>query len=307
MVPSRINLSALFIRLMAVARYRFIVELTAIFLVVWALCGVLVYVFEAPGNLRLESVWDALYAMLVTMTTSGDSAVAPQTTGGRWVMAVALLASKLLTALLCALAAAVLIERKVREEMGLKMHPFDQHIVIIGWNLKGPHLLQTLRHDPLLAHQPIVVMADMEQKPVSDPLLHFTRSSNPIRGEALERAGLERASTVVVLANYNEKSHADALTAINCMMCRQANPHARIIVELLDPAQRPYMEAAGANQVVGIGEVGGFLLAEATIGNEPAKQLLAHVAEGIRQQKQANTADPGAPARPSTQQPACVK
>lgn len=307
MAASRANLSTMFIRLMAVARYRFIVELTAIFLVVWISCGVLVYAFETPNNPKLQTVWDAIYAMLVTMTTSGDSAVAPHSAGGRWVMAVALLASKLLTALLCALAAAVLIERKVREEMGLKMHPFDQHIVIIGWNLKGPHLLQTLRHDPLLAHQPIVVMADMDQKPVNDPLLHFTRTPNPIRGEALERAGLDRASTVVVLANYNEKSHADALSAINCMMSRQANPNARIIVELLDPGQRPYMEAAGANQVVGIGEVGGFLLAEATIGNEPAKQLLAHVAEGIRQQKEASAEPRSEPARSSPQQPACVK
>ena len=307
MATSRANLSTMFIRLMAVARYRFIVELTAIFLVVWISCGVLVYAFEAPNNPKLQTVWDAIYAMLVTMTTSGDSAVAPHSTGGRWVMAIALLASKLLTALLCALAAAVLIERKVREEMGLKMHQFDQHIVIIGWNLKGPHLLQTLRHDPLLAHQPIVVMADMDQKPVNDPLLHFTRTPNPIRGEALERAGLDRASTVVVLANYNEKSHADALSAINCMMSRQANPNARIIVELLDPGQRPYMEAAGANQVVGIGEVGGFLLAEATIGNEPAKQLLAHVAEGIRQQKEASAEPRPEPARSSPPQPACVK
>jgi len=307
MATSRANLSTMFIRLMAVARYRFIVELTAIFLVVWISCGVLVYAFEAPNNPKLQTVWDAIYAMLVTMTTSGDSAVAPHSTGGRWVMAIALLASKLLTALLCALAAAVLIERKVREEMGLKMHQFDQHIVIIGWNLKGPHLLQTLRHDPLLTHQPIVVMADMDQKPVNDPLLHFTRTPNPIRGEALERAGLDRASTVVVLANYNEKSHADALSAINCMMSRQANPNARIIVELLDPGQRPYMEAAGANQVVGIGEVGGFLLAEATIGNEPAKQLLAHVAEGIRQQKEASAEPRPEPARSSPPQPACVK
>ena len=306
MAPGRINLSALFIRLMAVARYRFIVELTAIFLLVWLACGTLIHAFESPDNAKVQSLSDALYAMLVTMTTSGDSAVTPHTAGGRWVMAVALLASKLLTALLCALAAAVLIERKVREEMGLKMHQFDQHIVIIGWNLKGPHLLQTLRHDPLLAHQPIVVMADMEQKPVNDPLLHFTRATNPLRGEAIDRAGLQQASTVVVLANYNEKSHADALSAINCMMARQANPHARIIVELLDPGQRAYMEAAGANEVVGIGEVGGFLLAEATIGNEPAKQLLAHVADGIRQQKQASQTPIERPRAPS-QRPACVK
>jgi hypothetical protein len=110
----------------------------------------------------------------------------------------------------------------------------------------------------------------------------FTRSPYPVRGESIERACLQAAATVVVLANYNEKHNADALTAVNCMLARSVNPKGRIIAELLDPAQRLYLEAAGANEVVGIGEVGGFLLAEATIGNAEAKKLLAFVAEGGR-------------------------
>jgi voltage-gated potassium channel len=125
-------------------------------------------------------------------------------------------------------------------------------------------------------------MADLEHKPVDDPLVFFTRASYPIRGEAIDRACMPAASTIVVLANYAEKQNADALTAINCMVARQANRDARLIVELLDPGQRIYMETAGADQVVGIGEVGGFLLAEATIGNEKARELLNYVAESSR-------------------------
>ena len=53
---------------------------------------------------------------------------------------------------------------------------------------------------------------------------------------------------MVVLANYNEKHHADALTAVNCMLARNLNPQARIIAELLDPGQRLYLETAGANE-----------------------------------------------------------
>jgi voltage-gated potassium channel len=297
MVTSRASLTALFMRLMAVARYRFIAELTVIFLAVWFGCALLVYGFEVGHSARIHSFTDAVYALLVTMTTSGDSAVAPVTQGGRTVIGVALILSKLLTALLCALAAAVLIERKVKEEMGLTMHKLTQHIVIIGWNLKGPQIIQTLRREPQFAHAPILVMADLEHKPMDDPLLMFTRSPYPVRGEAIERACLGQAHTVVVLANYTEKHNADALTAVNCMVARHANAQARVICELLDPAQRLFMEASGADQIVGIGEVGGFLLAEATIGNEQARQLLAFVAEAGRQ------ATPGSPlqAAPPTQ------
>lgn len=276
----RIGFMSMFMRLMAVARYRFIVELTVIFVLVWCGCAVMIYVFEFGKNPKLHSLGDAIYFLLVTMTTSGDSSVQPLTFGGRFVMGFAVILSKLLTALLCALAAAVLIERKVKEEMGLKMHKLEHHIVLIGWNLKGKQIISTLRADPALHDTPIVIMADMEHKPIDDPLVMFTRSPYPIRGESIDRASLRSADTVVVLANYAEKSNADALTAVNCMLARRVNKDARIISELLDPAQRLYMEAAGADEVVGIGEVGGFLLAEATIGNEEAKKLLAYVAEG---------------------------
>ena len=293
MAVMRSSIAALFIRLMAVARHRFIFELTVIFVLMWVFGALLVYCFEAGHSTRIHTFGEAFYGILVTMTTSGDSAIQPVTTAGRTVVGIALILSKLLTALLCALAAAVLIERKVKEDMGLKMHKLNQHVVIIGWNLKGPQIIRTLRSEAQFAHAPILVMADLDHKPIDDPLLLFTRASYPIRGEAVDRACLPAAATIVVLANYAEKQNADALTAVNCMVARQANRGARIIAELLDPSQRVYMEAAGADQVVGIGEVGGFLLAEATIGNEQARQLLAFVAEAG--QAQATLGTPLAP------------
>ena len=61
-------------------------------------------------------------------------------------------------------------------------------------------------------------------------------------------------------------------------MARTANPGARIVAELLDPSQRLYLEAAGADAIISIGDIGGFLLAEAAIGNRQAQQLLDSVA-----------------------------
>jgi voltage-gated potassium channel len=265
-------------RIMAVARYRFIVELTALFLFVWGGCGLLIYYLEFGINPRIHHPMDAVYYLLVTMMTSGDSAVQPQTVMGRMVIGSVLLLSKLLTALLCALAAAVLIERKVKEEMGLKMHKLEKHIVIIGWNLKGTQIVNALEREMNLHDTAVLIMADLEQKPIDDPLVLFTRSGYPIRGEAIQRCSLATAASVILLANYAERQHADALTAINCLMARSVNPKARIIAELLDPAQRVYLEAAGANAIVGIGEVGGLLLAEAAVGKSEARQLLDAVA-----------------------------
>ncbi|GAA5161138.1 NAD-binding protein [Viridibacterium curvum] len=285
-MPPRSVIVSMFLRLMAVARYRFIMELLLIFMVVWCGCAILVFAFESGVNRRIDSPLSALYFLLVSMMTSGDSAVAPLTTGGRLIMSIVVVASKLLTALLCALAAAVLIERKMKEEMGLKMHKLQHHIVIIGWNLKGAQIIKTLRAESAHQDRPILVVADTDQKPYDDPLTHFTRSPVPIRKDTIERTCLGEARSIVLLANYAERQNADALTAVSCLLARQANPDAQIIAELLDPSQRLYLEAAGANVIVGIGEVGGFLLGEAVIGNQTARQLLDYVASKPASAKQ---------------------
>ena len=278
MLPRIDAIMTVFLRLMSVTRFRFIAELCIIFILVWCGCALLIFAFENGINPRIHDRLDAIYYLLVTMTTSGDSAVTPMTTGGRVVMSFALILSKLLTALLCAVAAAVLIDHKLKVEMGLKMHKLSNHIVIIGWNLKGTQIVSSFRKNPTLQKDEIVVMADIEQKPVDDPLVSFTRAPYPIRGDAIQRACLPEARVVVVLANYAERQYADALTAVNCMMVRKENPKAKIVAELLDPGQRTYLETSGADSVVSIGDVGGFLLAEAVSGSEEAQFLLNAVA-----------------------------
>ncbi len=277
-MPNRSVLVSIFLRLMAVARYRFIAELLVVFAVVWVGCASLVFMLEQGVNPKIHDLPSTIYFLLVAMMTSGDSAVVPLTGGGRFIVSLVLIASKLLTALLCALAAAVLIERKMKEEMGLKMHRLENHIILAGWNLKGSQIIRTLRTDPALHAVPLLIMADVEQKPADDPLCYFTRTTMPMKEDAAEKACLAEARTVVLLANYAERQHADALTAVNCMLVRRFNPDARIIAELLDPSQRIYLETAGADMIVGIGEVGGFLLGEAVIGNQTARQLLDYVA-----------------------------
>lgn len=291
-MPSGVLLRHLFLVMMSKARVRLATQLLLIFVLVWLGCALVLVAFEAGAHRRVQTVGDAVFYMLASMMTSGEVGIAPQTLPGRMALGFAMFSSKLLTALLCALAAALLIEHKVREDMGLRMHRFQRHVVIVGWNLKGPQIVHTLRSEARWAKVPVVVVAELEAKPSSDPLVFFNRSPYPLRGEAIERSALAEADTVVVLANYGEKTHADALTAVNCMVVRQCNPRATVIAELLDPSQRAYLEMAGANDIVGIGEVGGFLLAEATIGRQSAKDLLAHVQQLRHQQDTASGPKP---------------
>lgn len=276
-MPSGEFVRRMLLVLLAKARVRLAIQLLLIFVGIWIGCAVVLVLFETGAARKIQSLGDAVFYMLASMMTSGEVGIGPETIIGRLAIGFAMFSSKLLTALLCALAAALLIEHRVREDMGLRMHHFEKHVVIVGWNLKGPQIIQTLRRDPAWAQTPVVIVADLESKPDSDPMVFFNRSPHPLRGEAIERSALARASTVVVLADYGEKRHADALTAVNCLTVRHHNRAARVIAELLDPSQRPYLEMAGADDIVGIGEVGGYLIAEATVGRQSARELLAQV------------------------------
>ena len=264
-------------RLLVLARRRYIIKLTIGFLLVWIGCAAMVYYIELGHNPKMRSLSESIYYMMVTMMTSNDSNFMPVTSAGRWAMSLAMIFSKVLTAMLVAVVAALLVERNMKAEMGLKMHKLENHIVIVGWNLKGASIIRTIREEEEHKETPIVIMADLDQTPSQDPNVFFTRSHYPMRSVAIERASLAKAATCVVLASYSEKVHADALTSVNCMVVRRMNPRVRLVAALLDPNQRIYLTAAGADEIVGIGEVGGFLLAEATIGNEEARKLLAFV------------------------------
>ena len=49
---------------------------------------------------------------------------------------------------------------------------------------------------------------------------------------------------------------SDAVTVNNCMMLRHINPECRIYAELLHPRHRSCLEAAGANRIIGVGQIG---------------------------------------------------
>ncbi len=221
-----------------------------------------IFLTEYKKNPAFSSPIDIFYFMITTMTTVGFGDKVPLSNGGKIIIILVIVSSVLMMALLSALTAAYIIESKLKEELGMNTFNYKKHIVILGWNIKGETIVNKLLDGELERKtKKIIIVADVEKNPLSLTQVSFVKTEHPSNSSDLQRAAIQDAEAIIVLADYGVKTNSDAMTTINCLLARKANPEAEIIVEMLNPASREYFEFAGANQIIGVAEIGSILLA----------------------------------------------
>ena len=242
-------------------------------------CGAFLY-FEGNMSHHINS-FSKVFQYLFTISAVGFGEYYPQTLGGKITVMFVIFVMMTFVALFSAALAAVFIEFKVKMEMGMANFNLSGHIVVVGWNLKGQKIIETIREQALNHLKPFLVVANEERKPPGIKHLYFVKSGNPVSMADLDRACIKRASKVIILADYSQKSGSDAFSAVNCLMVRNICKDVEITAEILNPAAREYLEAAGANQIIGIGEIGGLLIANSTIHKDISK-VAEEISEAIK-------------------------
>ena len=224
-------------------------------------------IFELHSNPAFQHIGDVIYYVISTMSTVGFGDKTSITTGGRIITVIMILMSLGLIALFSALMAALFIETKLREEMGMNPIKTKNHILIIGWNMKGRKIIERLHSDPLHKGTEVVIIANLDNKPIEDDAVFFVRYKNLLDTQMLLRASADTAQKIIILADYEQKLGADAYTTTHCMLARKVNPAAQLVVEMLNIHAREYFEIAGADDIIGVGELGGLMITEACLGN----------------------------------------
>ena len=221
-----------------------------------------------PWATRLgKAAWWAL----VTLTTVGYGDVVPETTAGRLVGAGLMFGGLLMLSLLTATIASVFIERKFRRERGLEAIKSEQHVLILGWNHDSVILMdQLMRRLPaaipvvlvnrLPAEQSDNIKAKYPNHEVSFVWGDFAQE------EVLQKANVLRAAKAIILGGRQEGETAaqvDQRTLLTALTLKSMNPKIRILAELHLPENRPYLERAGAEEVLIRGQYDSSLLAGA--------------------------------------------
>lgn len=207
---------------------------------------------------------DALWWSAVTMTTVGYGDISPSTIGGRIVGALVMLLGIGFLGLFTATIASIFIEKRILENKGMKPAKITGHFIICGWSYRGSEIITELRADAKSITMPIAVIADIPEKPMDDPDLHFIRGE--VNGDTLAKANAAEAKVAIILSDDRLDSYSrDAKTILNTLTLKNLSPELYTCVELMDPKNVEHCKIAKADEIVVVGEISTNLLVQAAL------------------------------------------
>jgi len=222
-------------------------------------CGSISYVYFENINF-----FDALWWSIVTVTTVGYGDIAPATTGGRIVGAVEMITGIGFLGIFTATIANRFIETSLLEKKGMSNIRVTEHFIICGWNFRGSDIIAELKADSKSKDVPVVLISDIEEKPVDDKNFFFIHGE--INNTALEKANLCKAKVIIVLSDERLDSYArDAKAILNVLTIKNLNPSIYTCVELMNPKNVEHCKLANADEIIVVGEISTNLLVQAAL------------------------------------------
>lgn len=213
---------------------------------------------------------DWLWWSLVTLTTVGYGDITPTTPAGRLIGIFLMFSGIGVLSMLTATIASFLVELRLRRDRGMGSFDLEDHIILCQWNHRTAEILSELRSDRRTVEAPIVLIGNVEEKPVDDERLYFVRGA--VDEETLKRAGIERASTVVILGDGRLDANArDAQVVLATLAVETLNPDAYTIVEIVDEANVRHCRRAHADEVIVGDQLSSNLIASAAIDHGLSK------------------------------------
>lgn len=234
-----------------------VINLLAVILVIVLCSGYLIAFFE-PGISFASGIWWSI----VTLTTVGYGDISPTTLEGRVLAILIMFFGIGLLGILSASLASMLISMRIRENKGMGTSKVNKHIIICEWNHRAKVILKELRSDQQTENMPIVLIADIEEKPVDDPNLMFV--NGVVNEESLKKANLEKASTIIILGDDTmEPTARDAKVVLTTLTVESLNPQVYSVVELVDKANEQHCLRANADEIIVGSELNSHLIASA--------------------------------------------
>lgn len=212
------------------------------------------------------SLFDSFWWTIVTLTTVGYGDITPTTAIGRFIGIFDMMLGIGVLAILSANIASILVNSRIREDLGMNAYHFQDHIIICQWNQQAKIIIKELRHEQTTKEKPIVLIAEIERKPIDDNHLFFVRGE--VSDETLARANLAEAKTVIILGDTNLDYHnRDAKVILNTLTVESINRQAYTIVELADETYVQTCKRAHADEIIVSSNLGSKIISNATINH----------------------------------------
>ncbi|MEL7038265.1 MAG: ion channel [Cyanobacteria bacterium J06592_8] len=212
------------------------------------------------------SLLDSLWWTIVTLTTVGYGDITPVTTLGRLIAVIDMIVGIGILAIFSATLASILVDEKIKDDLGMNSYQFEKHIIICEWNYRAQTIIKELRLDQKTQEKPIVLIADIERKPLDDPYLFFVRGQ--VSDETLNRANLPEAKTVIILGDDRlDYKNRDAKVILATLTVESINRDAYTIVELVDQAYIATCKRANADEIIVTSRLSSRLISKAALNH----------------------------------------
>ncbi len=213
---------------------------------------------------KTPRILDAFWWSFVTITTVGYGDITPSTIGGRIIGVVVMVFGIGILGMFTATIASAFVDTKLKEGKGVNDVKVKDHFIICGWSYKAKEIIAELRADKKVKNRPIVIVADIPEKPIEDENTFFIHGE--VDDDILKKANLKGAAVVMILTDEELDSYSrDAKVVLNTLTIRKLNPNVYICVEISDSRNMQHGKLAGADEIIVIGELSGNLLVQAAL------------------------------------------
>jgi voltage-gated potassium channel len=156
-----------------------------------------------------------------------------------------------------------MIDNRLARKLGEARTKMKQHIIICNFNDQALEIA----HDILEEEIPVLILSQTKPK-LEDPNVDYV-SGTSLNSRDLERAGISKCKTVVILADRRNEGEeiaaVDAKTIVSISNIKKANPQIYVIAELLSRDSEEAARNLGADEIIVKGNVSSLLISNAVL------------------------------------------
>jgi len=235
----------------------------------FALIGAsLVFLFEGGVNNQFKAMGDAIWWVLVTMTTVGYGDKVPMTTGGRIIGIIIMFFGLALLSYFTATISSFFIAKKIKEGRGLEEIKLKNHLIICGWNFSAEQILSTLEKEKKRVSS-VVLINQLNEENIAEIIHRFSSLKiKYVRGDfskeaVLNRANIRMAHTTVILPDSSAGlgTKSDEQTILSTLTIKSINSKIKVFAYIVDRENLSHIRKAKADEVLISDDYAGYLMA----------------------------------------------